>query len=90
MKRYLELESLFVRISVDITVAKARVATLVLSTLLPLQKGDVQNGLLALVENVLYTSSILPPPLSSLLSYISKGKGKDDQLGERVKVDIYR
>ena len=89
MKRYPELESLFVRIGVDITAAKARAATLVLSTL-P-QKGDVQNGLLAPVENVPYASGVLPPPSSSLpQSQISKGKGKDDQQGERVEVDVYR
>ena len=58
MKRYPELESLFVRIGVDITVAKARAATLVLSTLL--QKGDVQNGLLEPAENVPDTSAVLP------------------------------
>ena len=60
MKRYLELESLFVRIGVDITTAKARAATHVLSMLPPLQKGDVQNGLLAPAENALHASSILP------------------------------
>jgi hypothetical protein len=35
MKRYPELESLFVCIGVDITAAKARAATLILSTLPP-------------------------------------------------------
>jgi hypothetical protein len=44
----------------------AVVLVLVLSTLLLLQKGDVQNSLLALAENVLYASSVLLPLLSSL------------------------
>lgn len=68
----------------------AVVLVLVLSTLPRLQKGDVQNGLLVPAENVPYASSVLPPLLSSLpLSQISKGKGKDDQQGERVEVDVY-
>jgi hypothetical protein len=91
IKRYPELELLFVCISVDITIAKARAATFVLSTLPPPQRGDVQNGLLVLAENVPYASSVLSPLLSSLPpSQITKGKGKDDQQGERVKVDVYK
>lgn len=91
IKRYTELESLFVRIGVDIAVAKARAATLVLSTLPPPQKGDVQNGLLAPAENVSHASGVLPPSSSSLAqSQTSKGKGKGDQQGERVEVDVYK
>ena len=66
MKRYLELELLFVCISIDITAAKTRAATLVLSTLLLPQKGDIQNSLLALMESTLYATSVLLPLLSSL------------------------
>lgn len=82
MKRYPELEPLFVRIGVDITAAKARATTIALSTLL--HKGDVQNGLLAPAEIESYASGTVLPQ-----SQISKGKGKDDQQGERVEVDVY-
>ena len=91
MKRYPELESLFVNIGVDITTAKARAATLDLSTL-P-QRGDVQNGLLAPAESASYASGVLPPPLSNLpQNQVSKGKGKEDasQQGARVEVKVCR
>ncbi|OBT83683.1 hypothetical protein VE02_07583 [Pseudogymnoascus sp. 03VT05] len=47
IKRYPELEMLFIRINVDVNAAKLRVAPLALNKLPPPARGDVQMGLLA-------------------------------------------